>query len=79
MKIGSNLVPFENDFPKNTKLYKLMTSKVEEVTEFRKQERETTGDDPPGDKAEFRKKIQEVARKNESFSDLVDRYLSQEE
>ena len=80
MKIGSNLVPFENDFPKNTKLYKLMTSKVDEVTEFRKQEREAAGDDPPdGDKAEFRRKIQEVASRNENFSDLVDRYLSQDE
>jgi hypothetical protein len=57
-----------------------MTSKVDEVTEFRKQEREAAGDDPPdGDKAEFRRKIQEVASRNENFSDLVDRYLSQDE
>lgn len=27
IKIGSSLVPFENKFPKNTKLYKLMTTK----------------------------------------------------
>jgi len=27
IKIGSSLVPFENDFPKNTKLYKLMSTK----------------------------------------------------
>jgi len=31
LKIGSNLVPFENKFPKNTKLYKLMTTKPEEL------------------------------------------------
>ena len=31
IKIGSNLVPFKNKFPKNTKLYKLMTTKPEEV------------------------------------------------
>ena len=31
IKIGSNLVPFENKFPKNTKLYKLMTTKPEEI------------------------------------------------
>lgn len=27
IKVGSGLVPFANKFPKNTKLYKLMTSK----------------------------------------------------
>ena len=27
LKVGSNLVPFVNNFPKNTKLYKLMTTK----------------------------------------------------
>ncbi len=31
IRIGSILVPFENDFPKNTKLYKLMTTKPSEV------------------------------------------------
>ena len=27
IKVGSSLVPFENNFPKNTKLYRLMTTK----------------------------------------------------
>lgn len=27
IKVGSSLVPFGNKFPKNTKLYKLMTTK----------------------------------------------------
>lgn len=27
IKVGSSLVPFTNKFPKNTKLYKLMTTK----------------------------------------------------
>lgn len=31
MKIGSNLVPFVNKFPKDTQLYKLMTSKPGEA------------------------------------------------
>lgn len=31
MKVGANLVPFENRFPKDTKLYKLMTSKPGEM------------------------------------------------
>lgn len=31
MKIGSNLVPYVNKFPKNTELYKLMTTKPDEA------------------------------------------------
>ena len=31
IKVGSSLVPFENKFPKNTKLYKLMTTKPGEA------------------------------------------------
>ena len=27
LKVGSSLVPFKNEFPKDTKLYKLMTTK----------------------------------------------------
>ena len=30
IKVGSSLVPFANKFPKNTKLYKLMTTKPRE-------------------------------------------------
>ena len=30
IKVGSALVPFENKFPRNTKLYKLMTTKISE-------------------------------------------------
>ena len=30
IKVGSSLVPFANKFPKNTKLYKLMTTKPNE-------------------------------------------------
>ena len=30
IKVGSSLVPFANKFPKNTKLYKLMTTKLGE-------------------------------------------------
>lgn len=30
MKVGSTLVPFENSFPKNTQLYRLMTTKQNE-------------------------------------------------
>ena len=31
MKVGSHLVPFYNEYPKNTKLYQLMTTKFEDV------------------------------------------------
>lgn len=31
LKIGANLIPFENKFPTNTKLYKMMTTKVSEI------------------------------------------------
>ena len=31
IKVGSNLVPFERKFPKNTELYKLMTTKLGEI------------------------------------------------
>ena len=30
-KVGSSLVPFVNKFPRNTELYKLMTTKFGEV------------------------------------------------
>ena len=31
IKVGSSLVPFANEFPKNTKLYQLMTTKLSEA------------------------------------------------
>ncbi len=31
IKVGSSLVPFENDFPKDTKLYRLMSTKLSDV------------------------------------------------
>ena len=31
IKVGSSLVPFENKFPKNTRLYRLMSTKPGEV------------------------------------------------
>lgn len=33
LKVGSSLVPFANKFPKNTKLYKLMTTKLSDLKE----------------------------------------------
>ena len=80
MKIGSNLVPFENDFPKNTELYKLMTTKIDESAAFRKQEQTSVKRSvTPEEEAEFKRRIMEVARNNEGFSDLVDRYLRKDD
>jgi type IV secretory pathway VirB4 component len=31
LKVGGSLVPFENNFPKDTKLYSLMTTKISEI------------------------------------------------
>lgn len=36
LKIGNSLIPFVNKFPKDTELYKLMTTKINEI--FRKRE-----------------------------------------
>ena len=80
MKIGSNLGPFENDFPKNTELYKLMTTKIDESAAFRKQEQTSVKRSvTPEEEAEFKRRIMEVARNNEGFSDLVDRYLRKDD
>lgn len=32
IRVRSSLIPFKNKFPKDTKLYKLMTTKLEETT-----------------------------------------------
>ena len=32
IKVGSSIVPFENKFPRDTELYKMMTTKIEEVS-----------------------------------------------
>ena len=33
IKVGSNIVPFVNHFPKNTELYKLMSTKLSEISD----------------------------------------------
>lgn len=35
IKVGSSLVPFENNFPRNTKLYKLMTTRLSDISDNR--------------------------------------------
>ena len=74
IKVGSSLVPFENNFPKDTKLYSLMKSKPGEG--FFQQ---NLKDEPkPGmTKREqaILEKIREIARTPEEYEKLVDKYL----
>ena len=62
IKVGSSLVPFENKFPKETKLYKLMSTKPNESFE----------------EEEVMKKIKAVAAGREDFESLVSKYLGGE-
>lgn len=39
LKVGSALIPFANDFPEDTKLYQLMTTKQDEVFEQKQKEK----------------------------------------
>ena len=81
LKVGSSLVPFENNFPKDTKLYRLMTTKVSDLHEDPDQRHKNSDNDPdesltePPKRAEFTRKLLEVARNNEDFEEIVDRYL----
>ena len=82
LKVGSSLVPFENNFPKDTELYKLMTSKPGEGFFQGAPSEGVTGIGKasgvaPDEQAEFMHKLQEVAQNNDGFSNLVDRYLNQ--
>jgi len=80
LKVGSSLVPFENKFPKDTQLYRLMTTKLSDLHENVVKEPPITVGHPGStsdEQAEFARKLREVARNNEEFSGLVDRYLKQ--
>lgn len=86
-KVGSNLVPFENKFPRDTKLYSLMTSKPGEG--FFGGGDQKSGSGLPNkqsgseqrvsaeEEAEFMRRIQEVAKNNDGFGELVKRYMGQ--
>ena len=87
-------MPFENSFPKDTELYRLMSTRPDEKVfgedPFRDRDSSDTLDGqrfPPGsntdadtdEKAEFMRKIQEVAEKSEDFGELVRKYMGQNE
>ena len=80
LKVGSSLVPFENRFPKDTQLYHLMTTKLSDLHEDAVKGPPTIAKhsgSSSDEQAEFARKLREVARNNEEFSGLVDRYLKQ--
>ena len=74
IKVGSSLVPFENNFPKDTKLYQLMTSKPGEGFFQQNLKHEPK---PAMTKKEqaILEKIREIARTPEEYEKLVDKYL----
>lgn len=89
LKVGSNLVPFENKFPTDTKLYRLMTTKISDLHDGSPVQN-ASGAMPPDNQGrasavtqeeqdEFLRRIQEVARNNDGFKDLVSRYMGQSE
>ena len=79
LKVGSNLVPFENKFPKETQLYKLMTSKPGEGYFAGTPEPASSSSDKPhgnSDEQEILRKIREVSMKNSDFDEMIKRYLN---
>jgi len=75
IKIGSSLVPFENNIPRDTRLYKLFTTKLSEVVE---QERIEEADGHISEEqADFKRKILEVQKNNPAFDEIIEGYLKQ--
>jgi hypothetical protein len=80
LKVGSNLVPFENKFPKDTKLYELMTSKFGEGYFAGSANAPGDQSDKSGsfsDEQEILKKIREVSMNNTEFDEMVKRYMNE--
>ena len=79
LKVGSNLVPFENKFPKDTKLYELMTSKFGEgyfAGNAKPEDGSADKSYSSSDKQEILRKIREVAGSSEEFDALVRRFMA---
>ena len=78
LKVGSSLVPFENKFPKDTKLYALMTSKFGEGYFAGSANMPGDPSERPVssvDEQEIMRKIREVASNSEEFDALVRRFM----
>jgi len=83
IKVGSSLVPFENKFPKDTALYKLMTTKPGEGLDaiagvqsaniaLRNPQ---SANSALSKEEEVLKKIREVSAGNPEFSEMIKKYL----
>lgn len=80
LKVGSNLVPFENKFPKDTKLYQLMTTKAGEgffAGEAKSPNVSMEKPVDPPDEQEILRKIREVSMNNAEFDEMVKRYMNE--
>ena len=80
LKVGSSLVPFENKFPKDTKLYELMTSKFGEGYFAGTRSNTDTASNNAGsdaDQMEILRRIREVSANNSEFDEIVRKYLDQ--
>ena len=80
LKVGSNLVPFENKFPKDTKLYALMTSKFGEgyfAGNANVPASQPDKSDGGSDEQEILRKIREVSMNNSEFDEMVKRYMNE--
>ena len=67
-------MPFENNFPKDTKLYQLMTSKLGEGFFQQNVKPEVKPAMTKKEKA-ILEKIREIAKTPEEYEKLVDKYL----
>ena len=67
-------MPFENNFPKDTKLYQLMTSKPGEGF-FQQNLKPDTKPAMTKKEQAILEKIREIARTPEEYEKLVDKYL----
>ena len=82
LKVGSSLVPFENKFPKDTKLYQLMTTKAGEgffAGEGKVADSPSEKMDSSSDEEEILRKIREVSMNSSDFDEIVSRYMTQAE
>lgn len=81
IKVGSSLVPFENKFPKDTELYRCMTTKPSEMTHQSANAgagQTSQSVNPARSKEEeVLKKIQDVCIGNPEFGEMVKRYLAE--
>ena len=73
IKVGSNLVPFANKFPRDTKLYKLMSTRPGEGLDV--MQRQALQPAMTARERAILDKIREIARTPDEYEKLVEKYL----